>query len=236
MEQPGGPPQHPHLPHEPSEQLHPLAESGDHLEKFAHSIEQLGHQAVDQAKEAEETKKKFLRAIKIDAYIIPLITVTGVALSIGASTYWNSVQQKHNRVYGQIAEIKEEINQHLTIRNQVMDAMIQVRGTRDIGQLECKDEKYAGKDKITFQGKLYSALFNLVTASFYTKGVFELKIQNEIEKFISLADLDKKGICEKGTATDDELRVLQVAINALILEEVDKLKAKKKQLETDVEK
>lgn len=236
---PGGPSNHPpHLHHEPSEQLHPLAESGDHLEKFAHSIEELAHQSVDQAKEAEETKKKFLRAIKIDAYLIPLITVAGVALSIGASTYWNSVQQRHARVYEQVNEIKEEIKGEFVIRNQLMDAMTQVRSIREIGQSECKNGKYDGKDKVAYQQKLYSSLFNLVTAYFYVTGVFEQEIKNKILGFLSLADVTEidKGLCGVIAVKDKDLRALQVSINYLILHEIEKLRIKKGQLEDEVKK
>lgn len=223
---PGGSGHIPHLPHEPSEHLHPLAESGEPLEKLAHSLEDLSHQTH----EADETKKKFIKALKIDAYAIPLITVLGVALSIGASTYWNSVQQKHNRIYGQISEIKEEIHQHFEVRNQLMNAMTQVRSIRDIGQIQCKDGKYMGNDKISYQEKLFSATFNFVSATYSTTGFFNKAIDKKISEFMSYIDLDTKGICEKGAVNDENLRPLQRDINNLILDDINVLKLKRNAL------
>lgn len=214
---------------EQAEELQHLGHSGESLETLAHSIDEMKESANKNAHEAEENKRKFLKSLKIDAYAIPIITVVGVALSIGASTYWNTKHQETAHLYSQASEIKEDINNLFATRNNLMDAMVQIRAVRHVGQLYCKDGKYVGKDPLAYQEKLYSAETKFFNASYNTTGIFIGDLANKISEFDSLVDIDK-GICETNAAKDDDLRLLQRNINRMILEQVNQLREKRAEI------
>lgn len=184
------------------------------------------------AHEIRRDQNKEVKRQRRDAWLIAMISIVGIGASVIAASYWSYKEEKVSlqktqiaALYNEAHSIQRKIDDELSLRNGLMEAMVNVRGIRDFGQRECKNGIYDGSNSIAYTQKLFASNYELVGAAYKTTGVFN---QDKIIRFLSLASVDNAGVCAKNAPTDKELRQLQADINADILQCIEKEKEQKK--------
>lgn len=194
------------------------------------------------AHEIRRDQNKEVKRQRRDAWLIAMISIVGIGASVIAASYWSYEEEKVSlqktqiaQLYNQANEIQHEIDNRMEKRDELMDAMVNLRGIRDEGQKQCGHGLYIGKDAITYQQKLFAADYAFIGAFYKMTGVFNDAVQNKIAAFSSLANMNQPNICASNAATDKVLRPLQTEANILILDSIEKLRDQKKQLTIRIE-
>ena len=181
-------------------------------------------------KNTQNQKRSFSGRARFDLYAIPIITLMGIALSVGVASYWNHKQDERARLYKEADALTVEINERLAKRDLLMSAITNIRSIRDEGQDQCVDGKFASPDLAKFNRKFYAAMFSVINAYYLTTGIFNTSVKNKIINFITLIDPDKNYICTKNTTSDATLLPLQAQINDLMLKEIEQAKTQRQYL------
>ena len=225
-----------------------LSREGQRHYENLKSADQKRYEAL--TSEVRHEHEKEVRRQRLDAYIIATVSVFSICLSVIVASYWSLEERKiglkrvqllqnfnaHNAIQSRITYLQQEINERFALRNQLMEAMVKVRGVRDIGQKQCENGQYAGSDPVRYQQQLFADSYNLVGASYKTIGIFGNAIKNELVKFGTLSGVDQEGICAKNAATEKELRPLQARIDQMILAEITELEKQKQIASTELNK
>src|SRR3989338_1667029 len=181
---------------------------------------------------------------RFDAYIITVISVLSICASIIVSNYWDlrekqidlkrvELMQRSNQesvIQNRIQYLQSQIDHRFALRDQLMDAMVKMRGIRDIGQKQCKAGQYDGTNPENYQEKLFATSYDLVGACYKIIGIFNDEIKQETLHFLSISSADNGNICEKNATTDKELRPLQVKIDNQIISLIEGLEQQKNML------
>jgi hypothetical protein len=207
-----------------------------HLTKNVFSDNQTRYEAL--AHEIRKDQKKEVKRQRRDAWLIAMISILGIGLSVIAASFWSYQQEKVSLQKTQIAQlynqenlIQQKIDDRLIRRDKLIDAMTNVRAVRDEGQRRCKNNQESSeKVSLEYQKNSRLADFALASAFYKTTGVFNTEVRDKILLFGSLADVDKVGICAKGSATDNELQAVEIDANNLILNSIEKLEKEKEQI------
>lgn len=192
---------------------------------------------------------KEVRRQRLDAYIIAAVSVFSICISVVVASYWSleehriglkrvQLLQGYNiqlALQNKIQYLQGEIDTRFSLRNRLMDAMVRLRGLRAMGQRDCVNGKYAGKDPLGYQQRSYVETYNLVGVFYETTGVFSDKIVNSLVKFSKLASADAGSICAKSAATEETLRPLQGDIDDMIIAEIKTLEDQRKETMTKLQ-
>ena len=203
-------------------------------EAMSRDIQKREDEIREENKKAHNSETKRMRW---DAFIIVFISTFSICLSILFTNFWDlqgkkidlrrvELTQRYNQekaIQDRVMYLQSEINNRFTLRNQLMEAMVNVRAARDIVQKQCKNSRYAGRDAIRYQQQLFSTTYALVGATYKTIGIFSNEIKNKILQFEALASVDHVTICAKNSATENQLRLLQSNIDDLILASNDRM-------------
>ena len=210
-------------------------------EAMSHDIQKREDEIREENKKTHASETKRMRW---DAFIIVFISTFSICISILFTNFWdlqgkkidlrrvelthsyNQEQMYQNR----IAYLQNQIDYQFKIRNQLMDAMVVMRGIRDIGQKQCRNGHYIGKDPIAYEQKLFSASYALVGAYYKTIGVFNDNVKQGILKFNAMSSADDGAVCAKNAVTEKELRPLQAEIDGQILITIEALVKQKNKL------
>lgn len=217
-----------HIDHELTRAIDKLGDAF-HLIKDVFSDNQKRYESL--AHEIRQDQEKEGRRQRRDAWLIAMISIVGIGSSVIAASFWSYKQEQVAlqktqiaALYSEAHSIQRKIDDELKLRNELMDAMVNVRGVRDFGQKQCKNGVYEAGDKVEYTQKLYAANYALLSAAYNTTGVFD---QDKIIRFLSLVNLDQYSVCDKKTVSGNELSSLQADINREILQRIEKAKQTK---------
>jgi hypothetical protein len=189
--------------------------------------------------QSEQRREKIEKQKRLDGYLIPLITVLGVAMTLFAQSSWDYHREQVQYMYQQIKEIQTKTDHMAAKKDAINGAMDTVRSIREASSQLCINGKYSG-DPYKLNESIMTAQYKLIDAWYALADVFDEVIQKKAKMFLDLSDANvnnNTNICSNEAKTlMNKLKNNQIEANQLMRQALKVEMQRKSAIETNLSK